>query len=71
VLKYPLHNPLLSGWVTGEKHLFNKSGLVDVPFGKGKIILIGFAVQYRAQSHGTFRFLFNSIFYGPATRGKL
>lgn len=71
VVKYPLHNPLLSGWVTGEKHLFNRGAIADVPFGKGKIILIGFPVQYRAQSHGTFRFLFNSIFYGPARLEKL
>lgn len=65
VVRYPSHS-LLSGWLTGEKYLLNKSAIVDVPFEKGKIILIGFPVQYRAQSHGTFRFLFNSIFYGAA-----
>ena len=71
VVKYPDSNPLLSGWLTGEKHLFNKSAIVDVPFGKGKIILIGFPAQYRAQSHGTFRFLFNAIYYGAAKFGEL
>ena len=70
VLKYPVHNPLLSGWINGETLLYNRSGIVDVPFGEGKIILIGFPAQYRAQSHGTFRFLFNSIFYGPAELGE-
>jgi hypothetical protein len=71
VVRYPLHNPLLSGWVNGEKYLYNKSAIVDVPFGKGKIILLGFPVLYRGQSHGTFRFLFNSIYYGAAARSKL
>jgi len=66
VISYPAVNPLLSGWVNGEEHLFNKSALVDVSFGKGKIILIGFPTLYRAQSHSTFRFLFNSIYYGAA-----
>ncbi|UCG70248.1 MAG: hypothetical protein JSV09_04325, partial [Thermoplasmata archaeon] len=63
VVKYPVHNPLLSGWVTGEKHLYDKSAIVDVPFGKGKIILIGFPVLYRGQAHATFKYLFNSIYY--------
>lgn len=71
VARYPLHNPLLSGWVNGEKYLYNKSAIVDVPFGEGKIILLGFPVLYRAQSHGTFRFLFNSIYYGAAVRSEL
>lgn len=63
VVKYPVHNPLLSGWITGENHLYDKSALVDVPYGKGKIILIGFPVLYRGQAHATFKYLFNSIYY--------
>jgi hypothetical protein len=66
VLTYPVHNPLQSGWLNGEKYLFGRSAIVDVPFGKGKIILLGFPVQYRGQTQQTFRFLFNSIYYGPA-----
>jgi hypothetical protein len=65
VARYPTHT-LLSGWATGEKHLVNKSAVVDVPYGKGKVILIGFPVLYRGQSHGTFRYLFNAIYYGPS-----
>lgn len=71
VVNYPDSNPLLSGWVNGEKYLSNKSALVDAAFGKGKIILIGFPAQYRAQSHSTFRFLFNSIYYAAAELKKL
>ncbi len=66
VLVYPHENVLLSGWITGEPYIHGKSALVDVPFGKGKIILIGFPALYRGQSHATFRFLFNAIYYGTA-----
>jgi hypothetical protein len=65
VVRYPT-DTLLSGWVTGDKHLINKTAIVDVPYGNGKVILIGFPVVYRGQSHGTFRYLFNAIYYGPA-----
>ena len=70
VLSYPVHS-LLSGWVNGEEYLFNKSALVDVSFGQGRMILIGFPVLYRAQTHGTFRLLFNSIYYGAAAKVNL
>ena len=63
IVRYPTHT-LLSGWVTGEKHLAGKSAIVDIPYGEGKIILIGFPVLYRGQSHGTFRYLFNAILNG-------
>ncbi len=66
VIRYPAHS-LLSGWVTGEELLVNRSALLDVPFGKGRVILIGFPAQYRSQSHGSFRYLFNAIFYGAAS----
>lgn len=63
VAKYPGENPLLSGWIFGEKFIQQKSSLLVVPFKKGKIILLGFPVQYRAQPYGTFKLLFNSILY--------
>lgn len=65
VARYPTHT-LLSGWTTGDEHLVNRSAIVDVPYGKGRVILIGFPVLYRGQSHGTFRYLFNAIYYGPS-----
>ncbi len=71
VVIYSGTNPLLSGWINGENYLFNKSAIVNIPFGKGKIILIGFPAQYRGQSHGTFRYLFNAIYYGTAELGML
>jgi hypothetical protein len=66
VVKYPTHT-LLSGWLTGEEKLVIKSAVVDVPYGDGKVILIGFPAVYRGQSHATFRYLFNAIYYGVSS----
>lgn len=64
VARYPEEPLLLSGWIKGEKQLHRKGAIVDIKFGKGKVILLGFRVQHRAQPHGTFKLLFNSIHYG-------
>ncbi len=63
ISKYPEENPLMSGWIYGDRIIRQKAAILDIPYGKGKIILLGFPVQFRAQSYGTFRLLFNSIFY--------
>ncbi len=39
---------------------------MEVPLGEGRVILLGFGVQNRAQPHATFRLLFNSIYYGSS-----
>jgi len=64
--KYPEENIVLSGWMHGEEYLKNKAAAVEVSLGKGKIILLGFRVQHRGQTVGTFKLLFNSLFYGAA-----
>jgi hypothetical protein len=63
IAKYPGENPLMSGWIFGDSLIRQKSSIVEVPYGKGKIILLGFPVQFRAQPYGTFKLLFNAIFY--------
>ncbi|MBA7680028.1 hypothetical protein ES703_88335 [subsurface metagenome] len=52
---------LESGWIRGKELIADKPAIVEVQYGKGKIILLGFRVQHRGQSHGTFRLLFNAI----------
>jgi hypothetical protein len=64
IAKYPKDNLLMSGFLIGEKYLHNKSSAVEVPFGEGKVILLGFGVQRRGQPHGTFKLLFNALYYG-------
>jgi hypothetical protein len=62
VARYPSEGPvLLSGWIRGEDRLRRQAAVVDVGAGKGRVVLLGFPVQHRAQPHGTFRFLFNAL----------
>jgi len=66
IAKYPGGSLLMSGYIEGEKYIQNKVSAVEVPFSKGKVILLGFGVQNRGQPHGTFKLLFNSLYYGVA-----
>jgi hypothetical protein len=52
---------LESGWIRGEGLIMDKPSVVEVSYGKGKIVLLGFRIQHRGQPHGTFRLLFNAI----------
>ncbi|MEW6457190.1 MAG: M14 metallopeptidase family protein [Acidobacteriota bacterium] len=65
VVGYYPNEPLLqSGWILGEENLKRKAAVVDVQYEKGKIILLGFRVQHRAQTVGTFKLFFNSLLLG-------
>lgn len=63
VAKYSDENLLLSGWIYGDKLIRQKTAILEVPQGKGRIILFGIPIHFRAQSYGTFKLLFNAIFY--------
>ena len=52
---------LLSGWAKGQDKLTRHSAVVTFEQGKGKIVMFSFRPQYRAQSEGTFKLLFNAI----------
>jgi len=34
--------------------------------GEGNVVLLGIEAAFRGQPHGTFKLLFNSIYYRPA-----
>jgi hypothetical protein len=59
--------PLRSGWAWGQHYLKGSIAVIDATIGKGKLYLFGPEITFRAQPHGTFKFLFNGIFYGTAT----
>jgi hypothetical protein len=54
----------------GETRLRGAAAVLDVPMGRGRIIIHTFRVQNRAQTLGTFKLLFNSILYGPAMAAR-
>jgi hypothetical protein len=60
-------NTLRSGWAWGQHYLEGGTAAVEARLGKGKVFLFGPEITFRAQPHGTFKFLFNSIFYGTST----
>ncbi len=69
VAHFPGENILLDGWLTGEKHLALQTAVAEIPHGKGRVLLYGIDPTFRAQSRGTFKFLFNAVIYsGTHTR---
>jgi hypothetical protein len=57
---------LRSGWAWGESYLRRSVQVAEATVGKGKVFLYGPEIAFRGQPHGTFKLLFNGIYYGPA-----
>jgi hypothetical protein len=60
--RYGEKDLLISGWLEGERVIAGRPATVEVTVGAGRVVLLGFPVQHRAQSQATFRLLFNAIF---------
>ena len=63
IARYPERESdiLLSGYLQGGSAIAGKAAAVEVPFGTGRVVMFGFRVQYRGQSYGTFKMLFNAL----------
>ena len=66
IARYPSseRDLLLSGHLDGGKHLERLTAMVEYKVGQGRVILIGFRAQHRAQTVRTFKLLFNSLYAG-------
>jgi hypothetical protein len=62
--------PLRSGWAWGQQYLEGGVAIAEAPVGEGKLLLMGSEITFRAQPHGTFKLLFNSLYLGTAKAEK-
>jgi hypothetical protein len=60
-----------SGWAWGQQYLNGGTAVAEATMGEGKVVLLGPEVAFRAQPHGTFKFLFNGLYYGSAKPTEL
>ncbi len=58
--------PLRSGLAHGQQYLKGGQVVLEARVGRGKLFLFSPEITFRAQPHGTFKFLFNGIYYGAA-----
>jgi hypothetical protein len=61
IARYEDRDLLESGWLVGEENLARRAAVVAAKLGQGRVVLIGFPAQHRAQMHGTYKLLFNAL----------
>jgi len=59
--------PLRSGWAWGQSYLNGTVAAAQATVGKGTLLMFGPEITFRAQPHGTFKWLFNGIHAGGST----
>jgi len=60
-----------SGWAWGQQYLDGGTAVAESTVGEGKVVLLGPEVNFRDQPHGTYKLLFNSLYYGAASSAEL
>ncbi len=60
--RYGTKDLLVSGLLHGADVIAGQPAVITVPVAAGRVVLLGFRVQHRAQSLATFRLLFNAVF---------
>lgn len=61
VVTYPDRDLLQSGWLIGEPFLAKKAAMISAKYGEGRVVLVGHRTQFRDQTAGTFKLLFNAL----------
>jgi hypothetical protein len=54
--------PLRSGWAWGQSYLQDGVAAFEASYGKGKVFAFGPEITFRAQTHGTFKWMFNQLY---------
>lgn len=62
LVTYPEEPLTLSGLAPGEARLRGTLAAFDTAMGRGRVVVIGFRPQHRAQTWGTFKLLFNALY---------
>jgi hypothetical protein len=68
---YPARDIMQSGWLLGEESIASRAAVVAVEKGQGTILMLGFRAQHRAQTHGTYKLLFNALMNREAPSGEI
>ncbi|HTY84667.1 MAG TPA: M14 metallopeptidase family protein [Silvibacterium sp.] len=55
-------NPLESGVLLHPEKIEGRAAAVELSYGTGRIYLFGFKPQWRAQSHGAYKFFMNTLY---------
>jgi hypothetical protein len=58
--------PLASGFLLHPERIQGKAAAMEVFYGRGRVYLFGFRPQWRGQSHGTYKLIFNAIYDSPS-----
>jgi hypothetical protein len=62
IARFPEEPLLASGFLVGEEYLRGKAVVLEATVGQGRVVLFGFNVVNRAESHATHKLLYNAIF---------
>lgn len=68
---FPNATPLRSGWAWGQGYLEGTVAAAEASLGEGKVMLLCAEAAFRGQPHGTYKLLFNSIYFGPSKLATL
>jgi hypothetical protein len=59
---YATASTLRSGWAFGQSYLQDGVAAFEAKVGKGKLFVYGPEITFRAQTHGTYKLLFNQLY---------